>query len=63
MHSNTDNMVHRSCGSGKKSQILLQIEKETEGSDGDLMCHVFSFEDAVTHLAISNPSKILTIEK
>ena len=30
---------------------------------GDLMCYVFSLEDAVTHISVTDPSGILTIEK
>ena len=46
----------------EKSCILLQIEKAPEAS-GDLMCYVFSLEDAVVHLSVTDPSGILTIEK
>ena len=60
--SSTDNTLHGS-GRGKKSGILLQIEKVAESSDGNLICHVFSLEDAVAHLAVSDPNGILTIEK
>ena len=42
----------------EKGGILLQIERATESSDGDLTCHGFSLEDAVTRLAISNLSGI-----
>ena len=45
-----------------KSGILLQIKKAPETS-GDLMCYVFSVEDAVAHLSVTDPSGILTIEK
>ena len=45
-----------------KSGILLQIEKVPETS-GDLMCYVFSLEDAVAHLGVTDPNSILTIEK
>ena len=41
----------------------LQTEKVAENSDGDLACHLFSLEDAVAYLTISNPSWILTTEK
>ena len=61
--SSTDNTLHGSGRAVEKSGILLQIEKVAEGSDGDLTCHVFSLEDAVAHLAVSNSSGILTIEK
>ena len=49
-------------GSGK-SGILLQIEKAPETSNGDLTCYVFSLEDAVAHLSVTDPSGILAIEK
>ena len=49
-------------GSGKKGP-LLQIEKAHKVSNGDLTCYVFSLEDTVTHLIVTNPSGILTIEK
>ena len=42
--------------------MLLQIEKATEAS-GDLMCYVFSLEDAVAHLSVTDPSGILMIKK
>lgn len=59
---------HRSCswkgkGSRRKGHMLLQIEKVAETSDGDLTCHVFILEDEVAHVATSDPSGILTIEK
>ena len=47
---------------GRKSGILLQIEKAPEAS-GDLMCYVFSLEDAVAHLSVTNSCGILTVEK
>ena len=43
--------------------ILRQIEKTYENSDGDLTWLMFSLKDVVAHLAVSNPSRILTIEK
>ena len=54
---------HFSRQDSEKSGILLQIEKAAETSGGDLTCYVFSLEDAVAHLAVTNPSRILTIEK
>ena len=42
---------------------MLQIEKAAEASGGDLMCYVFSLEDAVAHVSVSNPDGILTFEK
>ena len=41
-------------GQWEKNGILLQIEKVAESSDIDLICYVFSFEDAIAHLEISN---------
>ena len=51
------------AGQWKKKGILLQIEKAPETSGGDLTCYVFSLEDAVAHLSVTDPSGILTIEK
>ena len=53
-------------GSGRtveKIGILLQIEKVPENNNGDLTRYVFSFENAVKHLNVTDPSSILTIEK
>ena len=61
--SNTGNTLHSSGRAVEKSGILLQIEKAPEASNSDLTCHVFSLEDAVTHLIVTDPSSILTIEK
>ena len=60
--SSTDNTLDGSGRAEEKSGILLQKEKAAESSDGDLTCHVFSLKDTVTHVAISNLSRILTIE-
>ena len=62
-HSSTDNTLHGSSRLVEKSGILLQIEEKAEASGGDLTCYVSSHEDAVTHLAVTNPSRILTTEK
>ena len=59
----TDNTLHGSGRAVEKSDILLQIEKVAESNTGDLTCQEFSLEDAVAHLAVTNPSGILTIEK
>ena len=59
----TDNTLHGSCRTVEKSGILLQIEKAPEASNGDLTCYMFSLEDAVAHLSVTNPSSIPTIEK
>ena len=61
--SSTDNTLHGSGRTVEKSGILLQIEKVPETSNGDLTCYVFSLEDAVVHVSVTNPSGILTIEK
>ena len=60
--SDTNNALH---GSGRvfQSGVSLQIEKTPEAGGGDLMCHVFSLEDAVAHLSVTDPSGFLTIEK
>ena len=61
--SGTNNVLHGSGRAVEKSGISLQIEKIPETSNGDLTCHVFSLEDAVAHLSVTDPSGILTIEK
>ena len=60
--SSIDNTLHDSGRAKEKSGILLQIEKAPEAS-GDLTCYVFTLEDAVTHLSVTNPGGILMIEK
>ena len=61
MRSNTDNILH---GTGRivDTGTVIQIDKASE-TDGDLMCYVFSLEDALAHINVTNPSGILTIEK
>ena len=59
----SENTLHGSSRAVEKTGILLQTEKTPEASNGDLTCYVFSFEDAVAHLSVTNPSGILTIEK
>ena len=59
--SRTDNTLHGSDKAVGKSSTLLQIEKAPETSDGDLTCHIFSFEDAVANFAVIEPNRILTI--
>ena len=56
-------MLHGSGRAVEKSGILLQIEEAPEASGGDLTCHVFSLEDTTTHLNVTDPRGILTIEK
>ena len=62
IRSSVDDTLHDSDRAVEKSGILLQIEKAPEAS-GDLTCYVFSLEDAVAHLSVTNPSGILTIGK
>lgn len=59
MRSITDNTLHGNSRAVKKV-TFLKIGKAVEGSDGDLICHMFSLEDEVAHLTINNPSRILT---
>ena len=61
--SNTNNTLHSSGRAVKTSSILLQIEKAPETSDGGLTCYVFSLEDAVAHLSVTDPNGISTIEE
>ena len=60
--SSIDNTLHGSGRAVEKSGALLQIDKVPETS-GDLTCYVFSLEDAVAHLSVTDPSGILAIEK
>ena len=62
-HSSIDNTLYGSDRAVEKSGTLLQIEKTPETNGGDLTCYVFSLEDAVAHLSVTNPSAILMIEK
>ena len=61
--SSTNNTLHGSGRAVEKSGILLQIKKAPETSGGDLTCYVFSLEDAVAHMSVTDPNGILTIEK
>ena len=61
--SSTNNTIQGSGRAMEKSGILLQIKKAPETSNGDLTCYVFSLEDAVAHLSVTDPNGILTIEK
>ena len=47
----------------EKIGILIEIEKVTKASNGDLTCYLFILEDEVAHLAVTDPIGILTIEK
>ena len=61
--SSIDNTLHGSGRAVEKTGILLQNEKAPETNGGDLTCYVFSLEDAVAHLSVTNSSGMLTIEK
>ena len=61
--SSTNNTLHGSGRVVRKIGILLQIEKVPKASNGDLTCYVFSLEDAVFHLSLTDPSGILSIER
>ena len=61
--SSTDNTLHGSGRTVGKSGILLQIEKATEISGRNLTCYVFSLEDAVAYLSVTDPSRILITEQ
>ena len=54
----TDHTLHGSGRAVEKSGVLFQIEKALAASNGDLTCYVFSLEDAVAHLSVTNPSGI-----
>ena len=56
--SSTDNTLHGNGRAVEKSDILLQIEKAPEASNGDLTCYMFSLEDAVAQLSVTDPSGI-----
>ena len=59
--SSTDNTLHSSGRAVEKSGILLQTEKVPETSHGDLTCYLFSVENAVAHLSVTDPSGILKV--
>ena len=60
--SRIDNTLH---GNGRTVDkgMVLQNEKASEVGAGDLVCYVFSLEDAVVHISVTDPSSILTIDK
>ena len=62
--SSTDNTLHGSSRTMEKSGIFFQIEKASKAS-GDLTCYVFSLEDALADLGVTDAKEgeILTIEK
>ena len=62
VRSSNDNQLHGSGRTVERRGILLEIEGAADASDGDLVCYVFSLEDAVAHLNTSS-GEILTIEK
>ena len=53
MRSSTNNTLHGSGGAVDKS-IMLQTEEAPEAS-GDIMCYVFSLEDAVAYVSVNDP--------
>ena len=57
-----DNTLHGS-GRAVNQGIMLQIEKASKTGDDKFMCYIFNLEDAVTHLRVTDPGSILTIEK
>ena len=61
--SSTNNSLHGSGRTAEKSGTLLQIKKVSQASNGDLTCYMFNLEDAVAHLAVTDPRGILTVEK
>ena len=61
--SSPGNTLRNSTSVVEISRFLFQKEKAAKGIDGDLICHVYSLEDAVAYLAVSNPRAVLTIEK
>lgn len=56
--SSTENKLHYRGRAVQKNNFLLQIEKASKNSDGDLICHVFSLENNAAHLTTSDPSGI-----
>ena len=61
--SSTNNTLPGRGREVKKKGILLQIEKVAETTGDDLTYYVFSLEDAVAQLRVTNPSEVLTMEK
>ena len=53
IRSSNDNQLHGSGRTVERSGILLQIECAADASDGNMVCYVFSLEDAVAHLNTS----------
>ena len=44
-------------------KYITSDQKAPEASNEDLTCYVLSFEDAVAHISVTDPSGILTIER
>ena len=61
--SSIDNTLNGSGRTVEKSGILFQTEKIPKTGNGDLTCCVFSLEDAVAHISVTDPSGILIIKK
>ena len=57
----TNNTFHSRVRAMEKGSILLQIEKAPEASGSDLTCYVFSLEDDMTHLSVTNSSGIFSM--
>ena len=62
MCSNNGGTLPGSSRPVEKSSFLLQIEKASKNSDGDVTCRIFSHEKTVAHVVINNHSKILAIK-
>ena len=45
VRSSNANQLHRFARRMERSEILLQIERAADVSDGDLVCYVFLLED------------------
>ena len=62
-HSSTNKIFHRSGRAVEKKGALSQIKKAPKAIGGDPTFHVFSLENTVTHISVTNPSSILMIQK
>ena len=62
LRSTPDEALHGSGRPVDRTGILLQIERAAETSGDDLLCYVFSLEDAVCHLN-NQGGELLSIEK
>lgn len=63
MYSNSCSTLHGTGKAEEKSGNLLQSEKATKYTDGDVTHHASSIEDAVSHLVTRDLKEILTIKK